>query len=191
MWAWAESIPVFACSYPAMNPDSLAAQRGAILRKLRIVLALFIFALMLSGLTAFPLQRELELVSEFRGLDQMVPARAGNSFDRWILTVRDGLREDYAKHPWLAYGTDWLAFGHLVIAVFFIGVFIDPARNIWILQSGLIACALVIPLAIVCGAIRHIPLYWRLIDCSFGVFGSIPLYYCLRLTRMLEKGGIS
>jgi hypothetical protein len=33
-------------------------------------------------------------------------------------------------HPWLAYGTDWLAFAHIVIAVFFIGPFVDPVQNI-------------------------------------------------------------
>ncbi len=57
----------------------------------------------------------------------------------WILTVRDGLQESYARHPWLAYGTDWLAFAHFVIALFFIGSFIDPARNVWVLQAGIMA----------------------------------------------------
>jgi len=71
------------------------------------------FALVLSGLTAFPLQRELALIVAFRGLDRVAPADAGSSLDRWILTVRDGLRQSYSMHPWLAYGTDWLAFAHL------------------------------------------------------------------------------
>jgi hypothetical protein len=144
-------------------------------------------ALVLSGITAFPLQLELEKIVELRGLEGVAPAEAGNGFDRWILTVRDGLRQSYTKYPWLAYGTDWLAFAHLVLAVFFIGPFLDPVRNVWVLQAGLIACALVVPLALVCGEIRQIPWGWRLIDCSFGVFGAIPLCWCLRLTRMLER----
>src|ERR1041385_362819 len=156
-------------------------------RKLRWVLGFFMLSLVLSGITAFPLQFELEKIVELRGLEGVAPADAGNSFDRWILTVRDGLRESYSRHPWLAYGTDWLAFAHLVLAVFFIGPFLDPVRNVWVLQAGLIACALVVPLAPLCGEIRHLPWGWRLIDCSFGVFGAIPLWYCLRLTRMLEK----
>jgi hypothetical protein len=170
-----------------MNATGPAAQRVAILRRLRGVMGLFVLALVLSGLTAFPLQRELQLVSAIRGLDRISATAATNSFDRWILTVRDGLRESYTRHPWLAYGTDWLAFAHIAIAVFFVGALIDPVRNVWILQAGIIACALVVPLALVCGTVRQIPFGWRLIDCSFGVVASIPLYYCLKLTRALEK----
>jgi hypothetical protein len=58
---------------------------------------------------------------------------------------------------------------------------------VWVLRAGLIACALVIPLALICGAVRQIPIGWRLVDCSFGIFGAIPLGYCLRLTKGLES----
>src|SRR5437867_7086364 len=170
-----------------MNPWAQSVERAAILRKLRWVLSLFIVALIMSGITAFPLKSEMEHIAAIRGLEHVAPAEAGNGFDRWMLTVRDGLRESYAKYPWLAYGTDWLAFAHVAIAVFFIGALIDPVRNLWILKAGIIACALVIPLALICGAVRQIPLGWRLIDCSFGVFGVIPLLYSLRLTKSLEN----
>jgi hypothetical protein len=169
-----------------MNPTMRSAERASILRKLRLVLGLFIAALILSGLTAFPLKSEMEHVVAIRGLEHVAPAEAGNGFDRWILTVRNGLRESYARYPWLAYGTDWLAFAHLAIAVFFIGAFIDPVRNVWIMQAGIIVCVLVVPLALIGGAVRQIPIGWRLIDCSFGVFGVIPLLYSVRLTRSLE-----
>jgi hypothetical protein len=161
--------------------------RSVILRKLRWALGLFILALILSGITAFPLQGELDQIAAIRGLGDIAPADAENGFDRWILIVRNGLRQSYALYPWLAYGTDWLAFSHIVIAVFCIGAFIDPVRNVWVLQAGIIGCVLVIPLALICGAVRQIPIGWRLIDCSFGVFGAIPLFYCLRLTRLLEN----
>ena len=154
------------------------------LHRLRWVLGFFIFALVLSGITAFPLKHELEQIAAMRGLEQAPTAT--NGFDHWILIVRDGLRESYAQYPWLAYGTDWLAFAHIIIAIFFIGPLIDPVRNIWVLRAGVIACVLVIPLALICGYIRQLPLGWRIIDCSFGVFGVIPLYYCLRLTRRIE-----
>jgi hypothetical protein len=169
-----------------MNAES---RHAAALRKVRVALGFFILALVLSGLTAFPLQSELEFVCRIRGLDGVAPADAVNSFDHWMLTVRDGLGDSYARHPWLAYGTDWLAFAHLVIALFFIGPLIDPARNIWTLKAGIIACVLVMPLALVCGAVRQIPFGWRLIDCSFGIFGAIPLCWCLRLARTLEAIG--
>lgn len=139
--------------------------------------------LVLSGVTAFPLKWELDALAaslEPRLLDE-------TGFGRWIVIVRDGLTHTYSKYPWIAYGTDWLAFAHIAIAVFFIGPLIDPVRNAWVLQAGFVACALVIPLALVCGAVRNIPFGWRMIDCSFGVFGALPLYYCLRLTRQLEK----
>jgi hypothetical protein len=170
-----------------MNPTPQSAEQTVILRKLRWALSLFILALVLSGITAFPIRSELEQIAALRGLEHLAPADAGSGFDGWILTVRNGLRESYAKYPWLAYGIDWLAFAHLVIAVFFIGALIDPVRNVWILQAGIIACVLVIPLALICGTVRQIPVGWRLIDCSFGVYGVIPLFYSLRLTRALES----
>src|SRR5256885_1814119 len=136
----------------------MPASSIAILRRFRCVFALFMLALVASGITAFPPQRELEQVSAIRGLQNVTAEQADSGFDRCVLTVRDGLRDTYVKYPWLAYGTDWLAFAHIVIAVFFIGPFIDPVRNIWVLQGGLIACLLVIPLALICGAVHQVPL---------------------------------
>ena len=118
----------------------------------------------------------------------MPGSSALSPLDRWLVVVRDGLAVSYARYPWLAYGTDWLAFAHIILAVFFIGPFRDPVRNVWVLHAGIIACVLVIPLALVCGGIRGIPLGWRLIDCSFGVFGVVPLIYCVRLTARLPHG---
>jgi hypothetical protein len=157
-----------------------------LLRRLRVVLGLFIIALILSGVTAFPLQSELDSLTAMRGLSAAGPSDALNGLDHWLVTVRDGLKDTQARYPWMAYGTDWLAFAHIVIAVFFIGPWMDPCRNRWVLQAGLIACALVLPLAFIAGSIRGIPLMWRCIDCSFGIFGALPLWYCLRLSRRLE-----
>ena len=47
----------------------------------------------------------------------------------------------------------------------------------------MIACALVIPLALIAGLIRGIPFFWRVIDCSFGVVGIIPLWLARRAIR--------
>ena len=91
------------------------------------------------------------------------------------------------RYPFLAYGTDWLAFAHLVIAVAFVGPWLDPVRNRWVISFGLIACVAVLPLALIAGPIRGIPVYWRLIDCSFGLLGAIPLWLVLRQTDALEK----
>ncbi len=102
------------------------------------------------------------------------------------MRVREALRDTGARYPFLAYGTDWLAFGHLTISLFFIGPLIDPARNIWVIRAGLIACAGVIPLALICGPLRGIPFYWQLIDCTFGIAGSVPLWLVLALVKELR-----
>jgi hypothetical protein len=168
-----------------VNRPAAAARELTLLRRYRVVLGFFMFGLIVSGLTAFPLQRELEFLGSLRGLAHTPPAEAGNEFDRWTLTVRDGLQETYSRHPWIAYGTDWLAFAHVAIAVFFLGPFLDPVRNVWVLKAGLAACLMVPVLALACGPLRGIPVGWRLLDCSFGIVGAIPLCYCLRLTRRM------
>lgn len=154
------------------------------LREIRYWISFFIVTLVLSGLTAFPLATELRLLGEWFQVD--APGISEGGLQWWFRTIRDGLNDSYEKYPWLGYGTDWLAFAHIVIAVFFVGPFRDPVRNVWIIQSGLIACAGVIVVAFVCGPIRGIPLYWQLIDSSFGVIGAIPLWRVLVLTRRLE-----
>ncbi|CAM5674317.1 hypothetical protein SALBM311S_00493 [Streptomyces alboniger] len=40
----------------------------------------------------------------------------------------------------------------------------------------MIACAGIVPLALICGPVRGIPFWWTVIDMSVGVFGVIPLY---------------
>lgn len=104
----------------------------------------------------------------------------------WITRVRTGLDEADARYPFVLYGTDWLAFAHLVIAVAFYGPFRDPVRNIWVIEFGMIACAGIIPLALICGPIRDIPFWWSIIDMSFGVIGVIPLLIVHRKIKRLE-----
>ena len=82
-----------------------------------------------------------------------------------LLAFQQALTVTNGSYPFLAYGTDWLAFAHLMIAIAFIGPYRDPVRNQWVITFGLIACAAVIPLALICRPLRGIPMYWRLIDC--------------------------
>ena len=161
--------------------------REATLRRYRLVLGVFIIGLVLSGVTAFPLLHELELLGRILGIPADAAPSSLSGLQFWIATVRDGLRATYASYPWLAYGTDWLAFAHIIIALFFIGPWRDPVPNAWVLKTGLVACAAVLLLALICGPIRGIPFYWRLIDCSFGIFGCLPLLYCLLLTARLRS----
>jgi hypothetical protein len=154
--------------------------------RFRAALLLFIIGLVISGVTAFPLLMELRILSDWLGVGSATSATGHEGLAFWILTVRHGLEATYAAYPWIGYGTDWLAFGHLVIAGFFIGPMIRPETGRSVIYTGIVACLAVIPLALICGPIRGIPFYWRLIDCSFGVIGIIPLLYCLRLLKRIE-----
>jgi hypothetical protein len=147
----------------------------------------FIFGLVVSGATVIPLVTELNLLVNWLGTDGSPGTGLPAELGRWLWRVREALVQTQAGHPFLFYGTDWLAFGHFVIAVAFIGALRDPVRNRWLFDFGLIACVLVIPYALVCGGLRGIPFWWRLIDCSFGVMGFIPLWFCRKWSDELER----
>ena len=99
----------------------------------------------ISGITAFPLLHELNTLTAILGVEHVQSPAGQSGLTWWILYVRQGLETTYAQFPFIAYGTDWLALGHLVIALFFIGPLIDPVRNVWILRAGLIACVAQLP----------------------------------------------
>ncbi len=153
------------------------------LRSIRLLLSVFVLGLILSGLTAFPLERETGWLASFLNAHPILP----NQIIFWITRVHDTLHDTGIRYPFLAYGTDWLAFAHLVLAIVFLGPLRDPVRNKWVLQFGVIACIAVLPLALIAGPIRGIPFPWRLIDCSFGFFGAIPLLICLQRVSHLEQ----
>jgi ABC-type Co2+ transport system permease subunit len=151
------------------------------LKKIRWWLKFFIIALVLSGVTAFALETEMCWL-----VNGWPFARRGALYG-WTDRVYRALRDINVRYPFLAYGYDWLAFAHLVIAVAFIGPLRDPVRNKWVIEFGMIACVMVFPLAFIAGAVRGIPIYWRLIDCSFGIVGLLPLTLCYRRIRRLER----
>jgi hypothetical protein len=160
------------------------SDRAALLKGIRAWLVIFVVCLVLSGATAFPLVNELHWTEDLlRSLS--VPQHLPALMD-WIEHVRRGLDATDAKYPFVLYGTDWLAFAHLVIAVAFYGPYRDPVRNIWVVEFGMIACAGIVPLALICGPIRGIPFWWTVIDMSFGVIGVIPLYVVRKKIKRLE-----
>jgi hypothetical protein len=160
------------------------------LRRIRWLVTWFIAALVLSGATAIPLETEVDWLVQFTGARHKVDWRDSApppAWADWLCRVQTALRETNAKSPFIGYGGDWLAFGHFMIALVFIGAWRDPVRNNWLFDFGLIACALVVPYALIFGGVRGIPIWWRLIDCSFGVLGAIPLYICRRDARRLSQ----
>src|SRR5579871_4796407 len=154
--------------------------------RIRTWLAVFIAGLVLSGITAFPLQGEMRFLVSMLHAGPVQPIANAVHLLPWIDRVSQALSATNSAYPFMAYGTDWLAFAHLVIAIAFIGPYVDPVRNKWLITFGLIACAGVIPLALIAGHLRGIPLAWRFIDCSFGIFGAAPLLICRHSIRVLE-----
>jgi hypothetical protein len=162
----------------------MMADTRAELRYVRRWLWIFVVCLVLSGLTAFPLQTESSLLVDLAHRLPL-PGAAVAWFDR----VHTGLVDTGARYPFLAYGTDWLAFAHLVIAGAFWGPLRDPVRNVFVVRWALAACVGILPLALVCGPLRGIPPYWSLVDMSFGIVGAVPLLLVLRAIRRLEAAG--
>ena len=159
-------------------------------RRIKLLTWFFIVGLVISGVTAIPLVTELDWIAKLTDARQLVETPASSNapvWAIWLVKVQATLQETSDKHPILFYGTDWLAFGHFVIALAFVGALRDPVRNRWLFDFGLIACVLVIPFALGFGAIRGIPFWWRLIDCSFGVFGFIPLWFCRQWVNEIES----
>ena len=159
-----------------MNIDEETRLRKSIRR----FILFFILIIVISGITVFPMEAELAFIHNHI---TSFPAFLRN----WLSQAYFAVKSTNVQYPFLAYGTDWLAFAHLVIAMILIGPLRDPVKNIWIIQWAMISCICVFPLALIAGPIRGIPFYWQLIDCSFGVVGFIFLYLCYRKILNLVK----
>jgi hypothetical protein len=167
-----------------MKPARTQAQTLA--ARIRLILVLFIAGLVLSGLTAFPLTKEVALLHQWLASPALRPV-APEWLVEWIDRVYEGLVWAGARYPFLAYGTDWLAFAHIVIGIGFVGAVREPVRNAWVIDAGIIASALVFPLALTMGHVREIPFGWQLVDCSFGAAGLAVLFPVRRMVRRLRR----
>lgn len=139
-----------------MTTPSSDTNRPQLLRRLRWLTAFFIFGLVLSGATAIPLETELNWMVSLLGADAHSPVPLA----QWLARVQEALHDTNTRYPFIAYGADWLAFGHFMIALAFVWAWREPVRNRWLYDYGLIACALVIPFAM--------------------IFGAVPLWLCRR-----------
>ena len=153
-----------------------------LLKKYRILLGGFMLGVALSGITAFPLTWELKLLA------QITAQLPFESLHEWIVRVRDALVETDARHPFLAYGFDWLAFAHLMIAAAYIGPYREPVRNRFLLEWGMFCCVATWPVAFICGPIRGIPFGWILVDCAFGIVAFPVLWTLWKWSKQLETG---
>jgi len=166
--------------YPVAEPISETDNEKFLLTRIRRWILLFIVLLVISGLTAFPVQTELHAMMH---LQNIFP----DFIRSWLIDINIAIDEMVKNSPYLLYGYDWLAYSHLVIALFFFGVYKNPVQNAWVLRVGMVACIGVFALAFICGQIRGIPFFWTMIDCSFGFFGIMPLLIVQKLIRKMEK----
>ena len=167
--------------------SNLSQEARILRRKIRLIILFFMVALILSGVTAIPLTWELGILTDLVGVDTDQPIDNYSGLQYWLAYVHEGLVQTDAKYPFIAYGNDWLAFAHFVIAVAFIGPWRDPVRNIWVVDWAMIACIGIFPLALIFGPFRGIPFLWQLVDCSFGFFGFFVLLWLRINIRQLEK----
>ncbi|MDR3573396.1 MAG: hypothetical protein P4L50_06035 [Anaerolineaceae bacterium] len=107
-------------------------------RIVRFLLAFFMFGLIISGITAFPLIPEVNILEKILGRGSLIEP-IWPAMSHWINFIYQGLNETNSKYPFIAYGTDWLAFAHITIAISFIGPIRHPVRNIWGVEFGMIA----------------------------------------------------
>jgi hypothetical protein len=154
-------------------------KKNKTLQLIRRLLLAFMIILFLSGLTAIPVEPELSF------LLKIVPA--ATQTHEWIEKVLSAYKNVNNETPFLLYGYDWLAFAHFILAILFIGPYRDPVKNIWVIEFGLMACLLIFPLALIAGPYRGIPIGWRLVDCSFGLFGFLPLWICYTKTKQITS----
>jgi len=135
--------------------------------------------LAISGITAMPVEWELSIVVKFFDQKSFVGS--------WLSDILYAVKDTARKYPYLFYGFDWLGFAHIVLAIAFIGPYKDPVKNKWVIEFGAVACLLIIPFALLAGHFRAIPILWRLIDCSFGILGLIPLSICYNKITEIES----
>jgi hypothetical protein len=154
-------------------------KKNKTMQLIRRLLLAFMIILFLSGVTAIPVETELTL------LLKIIPE--ATQLHSWLEKILSAYKNVNNGTPFLLYGYDWLAFAHFILAVLFIGPYRDPVKNIWVIEFGLIACVLIFPLAFIAGAFRGIPIGWRLIDCSFGLFGFLPLWTCYSKAKQLTS----
>ena len=81
---------------------------------------IFIVGLVFSGVTAIPLRSEVDWLVKLTRAQDLVQTPGSTSppaWALWLTKVQAALHELSVKNGFLFYGTDWLAFGHFMIAL--------------------------------------------------------------------------
>ncbi len=140
-------------------------------------IVLFQVGLLISGVTAFFIPEGMPAVIWMTEL--MLPALLP-----WLESVARSVEYISTDATHLLYGYDWLGFAHVLFAILFVGALKDPERNRFLLDFGLVACALIIPTAFIAGHFRGIPPLWSFLDSMFGILGGALLLFArIRLNK--------
>jgi hypothetical protein len=157
----------------------MKAHLNSIRNRVRLCIWIIIIGLFISGVTAFPIETELAFLVKHQSVES-------TTLTTWLNKVYLAVKDVNTRYPFISYGTDWLAFAHVMLAILFIGPLIDPVRNVWVVKFGIIAAILIFPLAFIAGSIRGIPFFWQCIDCSFGVITLAILLPCHKWIKQME-----
>lgn len=149
--------------------------------KIRTYTVLLMIGLIIAGGTAFFIPWGVDLIVSHSHLPKWINQTA------WLDYVHNGVNEIDNSFDFIWYGTDWIAFAHLLFAILFSGLYRDPVRNKWLVDFGLIACISIVPIALGFGHLRGIPVVWQLLDISFGVIAGAFLLRIKSLIQSLEK----
>lgn len=147
--------------------------------RVRLCIWIIIIGLFISGITAFPIETQLAFFVKHQ-------PQISSALTIWLNKVYLAVKYTNSNYPFISYGTDWLAFAHIMLAILFVGPLRDPVRNIWVVQFGIIAAVLIFPLALIAGSIRGIPFFWQCIDCSFGAITLAVLLPCYKWIKQME-----
>ena len=82
------------------NLDVMELNNPQRLFRYRLSLGLFILGMVLSGISALPLQSELALLSSFLGISDPASYADMHGLQHWIAFVYFGLRQTYSRFPY-------------------------------------------------------------------------------------------
>ena len=151
------------------------------MNKIRTYTLLLMTGLVIAGATAFFIPWGVDLIVNYSPLPKWINQTA------WLNYVLNGVIQIDKEYEFMRYGTDWMAFAHLLFAILFYGLYKDPIRNKWLVSFGLIACVAIAPIAIGFGHLRGIPLIWQFLDMAFGVIAGAFLLRIKSLIQSIEK----
>jgi len=151
------------------------------MKKIKTYTALLMAGLVIAGATAFFIPWGVDLIVNHTPLPEWINQTV------WLNYVLNGVIQIDKSYDFIWYGTDWMAFAHLLFAILFYGLYKDPIRNKWLVSFGLVACVAIAPIALGFGHLRGIPLIWQFLDMAFGVIAGALLLRIKSLIQSIEK----